>query len=80
MCCMCCTAAEGCKITERDWLKEYVYAGRKSMNWDVYDAWTLYDMPVNRTYYASIDPKSIPRRMDFGTYGIDFMVGTYSED
>ncbi len=77
---MCCTSAEGCKITERDWLKDYQYAGARSLNWDVFDAWTQYDMPVNRTYFAAMDDKHTPRRMDYGSYGIDFMVGSYSED
>jgi hypothetical protein len=33
------------------------------MNWDVFNVWTHYDMPVNTTYYATISDDPIPRRM-----------------
>ncbi len=79
-CCKCCTSEQGCKITPQDWLKDYEYLGRKSLSWDIFDAWSHYDMPVNMTYYATISDAPVPRRMDYGSYGIDFLVATYSEN
>ncbi len=77
---MCCTAAQGCKITPRNWLKDYEYAGRRSLNWDIFDVWTQYNTPVNTTYFSAIDDKQTPRRIEMGTYGVDFLLNTYSED
>lgn len=63
-CCKCCTKAQGCNITPRDWLKDYEYVGIVPMlEWSYYNAWTYIDMPVNRTYYAAADEFLTPKRM-----------------
>jgi len=54
--------------------------GIKSISWDFFNAWTHYDLPVNTTYYATLNDNNIPRRMSYGSYGIDFMMNTYTED
>ena len=46
----------------------------------MFDVWTQYDTPMNKTYLSTIADKPIPGRMEYGTYGIDFMLGTYSEE
>ena len=61
-------------------MKDYEYVGIRSMNWEVFSLWTHYDMPVNTSYYVTMDDKQVPRRIDSGSYGIDFMVYSYSED
>ncbi len=37
-------------------------------------------MPVNTSYWTVMNDAYTPRRMDYGSYSIDFMEGTYSED
>lgn len=80
LCCKCCTAEEGCKITSRDWLKDFQYIGPYVVNWEVYDRWSHYDMPRNITYSASQDEQRTPKCIETGSYGIDFLTGTYSEE
>lgn len=80
-CCKCCTKEQGCAITPRDWLKDYEWVGVVPMlSWAYYNAWTHYDMPVNTTYYATVDGEFIPKKMEYGSYGINFLVPTYTED
>ncbi len=36
--------------------------GRRSLNWDLFDMWTQYDTPVNRTYLSTIADNPIPEK------------------
>ncbi len=79
LCCKCCTAEQGCRITEKDWMKDYEYVGRRSVSWDIFDVWTHYDLPVNTSYWVTIGDKPAPRRIDYGSWAIDYW-GTFSDD
>lgn len=78
-CCKCCTKQQGCGITPRDWLKDYEYVGIVPMlGWAYYNAWTNYETPVNQTYYATPDERQVPKKMEYGSYGVNFLVPSYT--
>ena len=78
-CCRYCTAAQGCVIPTRDWLKSFKYAGEATLSGQKFYKWTYTSKDSNvENYYATEDDARIPRRIEYSTYHYDMIMNTYS--
>ena len=75
-CCKCCTEADGCTITPKDYLKDFKFVGEATLNDQTFYKWTLSGL----NYYETEDSRRIPRRFDGGENVIDFIMNTFSTD
>jgi hypothetical protein len=57
-------------------LKNFQYSGESTLSGSTFYRWTL----SGENYYATEDAARIPRRVDEGTYALDFIMNTYSTD
>jgi hypothetical protein len=78
-CCKCCKNPNSfCKITSRDWLKDSKYNGTETISGEEFNRWRMKQESDELVYYATMDEKQIPRRIDDTVYEIqDFIINSY---
>ncbi len=78
-CCILCNAAGGCKVTERDWMRDFKYDGEAVLDNGKFYRWSYPDPKTKMTYFETEAPERIPRRVEFsdGLYH-DCLINTYS--
>lgn len=74
-CCMCCKEGDNCNHIQRDWMKDFTYAGEATLSGQTFYKWSY---GPQASYYATMDAQRVPRRAEKEGVINDFIMNTYS--